>query len=178
MAHRLVEEGEKVALLAVLDAFAPGHPKLLPWSKRVVVHVNFHFENLRRTKDQWRYVCEKVGILKTRIGEALRKSVPVGRFSMLSLSWGSALAEIEAPEGKSYVPKVYTGRITVFSPSEQLPLCHHEADMGWGKFAGDGLDIHVIPGRFGSIITEPQVGVMADELGVCLARARNEANLR
>ena len=34
MAHRLLEKGEKVALLAVLDAYAPGQMRLLPWSKR------------------------------------------------------------------------------------------------------------------------------------------------
>jgi len=96
---------------------------------------------------------------------------------MPGLSWDSlALQEIQAPEGTSYVPKVYPGNITVFSPSEQLPLYHNEPDMGWDKFAGGGLDIHVIPGRFASIIAEPEVGVMAEKLRDCLARARKEGD--
>jgi aspartate racemase len=178
MAHRLIEKGEKVPLVAVLDGFAPGHPRLLPWSKRAVVRVNFHFEKLKRlrTRDQLRYVHEKVGIIKIRIWETLTKSVQKGRSLMPGLSWDSSLDDhIQASEQTSYVPKVYPGCISVFSPSEQFPLCHYEPDMGWGKFAGGGLEIHVIPGRFASIIAEPEVGVMAEKLGSCLARARSEA---
>ena len=74
------------------------------------------------------------------------------------------------------MPKVYPGRITVFSPSEQLWSSYHMLDMGWAKFASDGLEVHVIPGRYASIITEPDVRVMAEKLGNCLAKARSEAN--
>jgi thioesterase domain-containing protein len=178
MARRLVETGEKVHLLAVLDAFAPGHPRLLPWSRRVFVRINFHFQSLRQlsARDQLKYVREKLGIIKSRIWETLTKSAQSGRSLMTGWPWDSSLLANQAPEGTSYVPKVYPGKITVFSPSEQLPLYHHEPDMGWSELAGGGLEIHVVPGRFASIIAEPAVSVMAEKLRSCLAKARNEAN--
>lgn len=55
-------------------------------------------------------------------------------------AWESLL-EIQAPEGTSYEPRVYPGKITVFSPSEQLALYHYEPDMGWGKLAGGGVEV-------------------------------------
>jgi hypothetical protein len=40
----------------------------------------------------------------------------------------------------------------------------------WADFAGDGLEVHRIPGSHGSFRFEPHVRVLA-ELDVCLKRA-------
>ena len=44
--------------------------------------------------------------------------------------------------------------------------------MGWGGLAAGGLDIYEVPGRFGAIIKEPHVQVMAERLQLCLQAAQ------
>jgi oxalate---CoA ligase len=44
--------------------------------------------------------------------------------------------------------------------------------MGWSGLAAGGLEIYEVPGRFGAIITEPNVQVMAERLQLCLQTAQ------
>jgi thioesterase domain-containing protein len=48
MAFQLRAQGEQVAMLAVIDAFAPGYPPLLPWIERgIKQRFAFHWSNLK-----------------------------------------------------------------------------------------------------------------------------------
>ncbi len=76
MAHLLLAQNQQVALLALIDAYAPGYPRSLPWlERRVKLRILYHFKNLRKlsTKEKLTYFKEKAGILKTRTQQQIRR---------------------------------------------------------------------------------------------------------
>ena len=45
----------------------------------------------------------------------------------------------------SYVPRQYSGRVTLFWPNEWLQEATNDPMVDWGKVAAD-VDIHIVPG--------------------------------
>jgi thioesterase domain-containing protein/acyl carrier protein len=177
MAQQLCAQGQQVALLALLDAYAPGYPKKLPWfERRVKLRINYHLSNLKRlgSKEKLSYVLEKGGIVRARVETGLKK-VACKLYLGIGLPLPRALREIPKSSRRRfspYVPSVYPGRITLFRPSQQPAECYHDPEMGWGGLAAEGLEVYEVPGRFASIIVEPSVRVMAEQLQACLREAR------
>lgn len=76
---------------------------------------------------------------------------------------------------KCYVPKLYPGRITLFRstdgyqyPEQRSP----DAQLGWRRFAADGLEVYEIPGTHLQMVREPNVKVLGDKLRACLDRVQ------
>jgi amino acid adenylation domain-containing protein len=180
MAQQLEAQGQEVALLVMLDAYAPGYPQRLPWVRRQVIQrATFHVGNLRRiTPREWfHYFLEKGKIGKARTEKRLKKFA--GKLYLgLGRPLPPALQEVQEkprPRLNPYKPSVYPGGIVLFRPSQQPQSYYHLPDMGWGGLAAGGLEIYEVPGRFGAIIREPHVRVMADHLRRCLQAAQTTA---
>jgi thioesterase domain-containing protein len=72
---------------------------------------------------------------------------------------------------RAYLPQPYPGRLVLFRASKQ-PAGNDDARLGWGGLATGGEELHEVPGDHFTILTEPAVGVLAQQLSVCLCRAR------
>lgn len=75
----------------------------------------------------------------------------------------------------AYPPQPYPGKVTLFRADASI---YHALDgsgdsdeLGWDEFAGGGLEVYKVPGNHSSLITEPNVRVLAAELQPCLERA-------
>jgi len=180
MAQQLHMHGQEVALLTMLDAYAPGYPRKLPWVQRAVIQrINVHVGNLwrLRPKDQLHYIAEKGRIGKKRV-ETRLKGIARKVYQSLGRPLPPALQEVQATNRRPvdpYVPRVYPGKIVLFRPSQQPEGCYHDPDMGWRGLAAGGLEIYEVPGKFGSIIKAPYVRVMAEHLQACLHKAQKGA---
>lgn len=167
MARQLRSRGEKVALLALLDAHCFSLDKK---PQSFIQFVRIHLRNFGRLtpKNKLKYVRERVQwhIKKAKMSykEYLQsqqvESVPC--FNILE-------ANVQA--AKNYVPQVYSGRVTLLRSSEQSPKCFHDPQLGWGDFAGEGVEIHEISGPHESIMTEPYIRVLAEKMNLCLEKA-------
>ena len=74
----------------------------------------------------------------------------------------------------AYKPGVYPDRLTLFR-TQTTPLFYSQGtDKGWGKLAAGGVEIRVVPGHHLTILREPHVRVLAEELRVCLDKAQEE----
>jgi thioesterase domain-containing protein len=177
MAQQLHAQGQEVALLALLDAYAPGYPQKKPWfERRVKLRVNHHLSNLKGlgSKEKLSYLLERGGIGLTRV-ETRLKTLICKLYLGVGLPLPRALREVQKPSRRRfspYVPSIYPGRITLFRPSQQPTGCYHNAEMGWGGLAAEGLEVYEVPGKFASIILEPSVRVMAEQLQACLREAQ------
>ena len=64
---------------------------------------------------------------------------------------------------KAYRPGIYQGKVTLFLASQRVEL-HRNADFGWGRVAGGGLDVHIIPSDNGNVVSGPAVKLLIEEI--------------
>ena len=69
---------------------------------------------------------------------------------------------------RNYLPKRFDGQITVFRTRIHPFLCSFDPAFGWGEFARGGVAVRIVPGAHESILDEPYVRVLANELDQCL----------
>lgn len=70
---------------------------------------------------------------------------------------------------RRYSVRPYPGRITLLKTRSGIPAS--DETLGWGRFAGGGVEVLEVPGRHVEMVSEPHVGVLAQFLKECLARA-------
>jgi thioesterase domain-containing protein len=172
IAQQITDAGEQVALLALIDAFAPGLPRLHRYMPRVLYRVahrlrilGFHLQNLMRlsVRDKLTYVVAKLG--RARLAAAGKASALRGRSAATSsprVSFKRALA--------GYAPKPYAGSLVLIRASS-LPIGIEPApDMGWAELSRH-LQIETVPGYFTTPISEPGVQILSQRLSQHLASA-------
>ncbi len=73
---------------------------------------------------------------------------------------------------ETYVPRVYSGKVTLFRASKQEIGIYPDPTLGWEKLIEE-LEVHEIQGHHGSIVAEPHVQFLVKALESSLSRARN-----
>ena len=71
--------------------------------------------------------------------------------------------------GMEYAIRPYPGRIVLFRPDEVPVAIQTAEDRGWGQLT-EGVEVFYVPGHHHSMVKEPQVQVLAEQLRRCLAR--------
>jgi aspartate racemase len=149
MARRLEQEGQHVALLAIVDTWVAENTYnrffyLKHYANQLVWLTRLSFN------DKLSFIGKKArGMLKNFFGSAMKKRNPVH--------------ELYFP-GPDFVPRTYSGRIEVFRARHQPRERIRDLSLGWGKLAGGGVDVHFIPGQHDSLLKEPYVEGLANEL--------------
>jgi thioesterase domain-containing protein len=75
-----------------------------------------------------------------------------------------------------YEAKPFAGKVALFKANEVLDKRFSSPDpsMGWGRGVPGNLQIHTTPGNHYSMIEQPHVQVLADQLQVCIASIEAE----
>jgi NADPH:quinone reductase-like Zn-dependent oxidoreductase/thioesterase domain-containing protein/NAD(P)-dependent dehydrogenase (short-subunit alcohol dehydrogenase family)/acyl carrier protein len=73
---------------------------------------------------------------------------------------------------RNYKPQVYRGLVDLFIASEQLGSIHRDTTLNWKRFFAGGLEMHKIPGNHYTMLEEPNVDTLAEEMRACLAKAQ------
>jgi thioesterase domain-containing protein len=73
---------------------------------------------------------------------------------------------------RDYTPEPNPVRVTLFVATERGIKLEELDDLGWTGYALGGVDVHRVPGDHVSLIHEPAVGLVAEELRRCFARGR------
>lgn len=74
--------------------------------------------------------------------------------------------------------RLYGGRVVLIRSRSHQLYCSFEDDYGWAEFAAGGVDVRISPGAHESILEEPHVRNVAEEVGACLARLSSVENLQ
>jgi thioesterase domain-containing protein len=173
IAQQLVAQGQQVALLALLDTYAPGAVQQLLARQRISAHWD-KFLQLGPT-----YILEKT--IK-RFNDQLNHSLK-GICCKFYMSIGQPLpnnlqdftVEQENQEAASnYVPQAYPGRVTLFQAMDKIAgvSSYHDPLLGWGELAVGGLEIHEIPSNHLGMLQQPHVQVLAEKLKACINRVQ------
>jgi aspartate racemase len=190
MAQQLHAQGQKTGVLALFDTYAPGFRdqssearSLRNQTHRFIQRVNLHLGNLLllESDEKMKYAREKAGLLRQRVTSTVRKAIE-SRIKRIPPRQSQSNGHSEPTYNqkridaaikalREYVPTVYPGHVTLFCASKQPAGYHNGRDLGWGKLAAGGVGIHEIPGYHGSIVMEPRVRILAQQLQACLTRA-------
>jgi thioesterase domain-containing protein len=156
MARRLEQEGEQVALLGILDT----------WVVENTYSIFFYLEHYAG-----RLVWLRRLDLKNQISFIRKKARgALGRISANGLKRRrNPLHEFYFP-GPNFVPRTYNGPISLFRTHQQPRQRIRDTYLGWGRLALGGVDVHFIPGSHASILKEPYVEGLANELKKCLLK--------
>jgi amino acid adenylation domain-containing protein len=160
LARRLEGEGEEVALVGILDTW------VMENTYNKFLYVRYYARRLQAfmrlgARDQLQFIKKKT----------LRKGKLGGGQPVSSGNRSPALANPMKTyfPGPDFQPKTYRGRVSVFRARRQPLDRIRDKELGWSKLALGGVDLHYVPGKHGeSVLREPHVRVLADELKQCL----------
>jgi len=63
-----------------------------------------------------------------------------------------------------FVPPTYRGAIAVFRVRRQPLTRIRDAQLAWGRLTTGGIEVKIVPGKHGTVLKEPNVRGLAEEL--------------
>ena len=170
MAQQLRQQGQKVALLAMMDGSAP--------------RIKTSFDATLRYA--WKALCRSpvrllTYVLTTEIPTRVRRTSRKLRARLHRSGHDEPQDAVNAAHDRvrgaianaylHYEPKPYPGRITYLMNSQRARLPHDK----WAELAGEGLDRHVFPGTPNTTFVSPSLEVLAAHVRDCLRTAQESS---
>jgi aspartate racemase len=185
MAQQLVAQGQKVALLALLDSYTSEALKQIPSGKRLSAHWNNFLQLgpiyvLKKAKEN---VKGKIQRFNDKLNHSLNEIgckfyLGIGRPLPDNLQ-DFTFREENNQALRNYVPQVYPGRVTFFRSRDEIirVSSYRDPQLCWGELAAGGLECHEVPGTHLGMLQEPHVQVLAEKLKDCLDKAQAKTHL-
>jgi thioesterase domain-containing protein len=175
MAQQLHAQGQRVDLLALLDA------RITPPDEKVP-DADFEATLLA---DFVRYFGLSSDLAKSL--SALPRDEVLN--SVLELAQGAGLVppDVEVSQARRFVEllksdfqatrnyelHLYPGRVTLFKASEELAETSPDPTLGWSQWAVEDVKVYVVPGNHANMVYKPHVEVLAEKLKDCLNHAQS-----
>jgi thioesterase domain-containing protein len=169
MALQLKALGHEVGLLALFDTPGPNAYRTKPPLRRALGHL----------RNVVRFGCPYI---EAKLGRRWREMVGMAPDAV---NLRPRLRVMFERSAGSYRYKPYPGRITLFTLAERNGMSDSLVDpaladidplLGWGGIAAEGVERHELCGEHVSILREPYVRALGEELRRCLDRARSPAS--
>ncbi|HEY1904169.1 MAG TPA: SDR family NAD(P)-dependent oxidoreductase [Terracidiphilus sp.] len=176
MAQQLSAQGAEPALLFLFDTSAPGS------IQRVETPDKIRAFSQRLRKQGVPYLARKIVLKgdywwKQIVKRANDATILFYRLAGQDLPVGLRYYQAEKAHWQTverYRTQRYPGKIALLRAVErgylgmELLGTREGPDLGWGKLAGGGLEIHPVSGEHGNMLDEPQVRTVAAELKTIL----------
>ncbi|BAZ34002.1 amino acid adenylation (plasmid) [Cylindrospermum sp. NIES-4074] len=195
MARQLQDQGHRVALVALIDSYSPKslQSKNNSISKNSSFLQKYKHNILRRetslllsdiiiflstsqfsAQEKLSYVIETMKKvwekIENKLDTILYKLYHPNR-DFLPYTARQALVKEAARQAIiNYNPQIYQNKVTLFRASE-TPNEYH---LGWQDLATGGLEIHEVPGDHRTIIAEPNIRILAENLNSCIEQTQAE----
>jgi aspartate racemase len=160
MAQMLQSQGEEVALLGLFDTY-PGKMQSRGSQLKNLFGLPL--------KEQISFVAKKGSfVLMT-----LRKRLELQFLPRALRNVRQACAKAAA----DYDVQPYPGKVTLFRVREKSVGSLNDPYAIWWRVAAEGVDLREISGDHLSLLKEPQVRLLAEQLGDCLAQSSSEKEM-
>ncbi len=172
IAMRLVDEGDSVGLVALLDAPNPALISNLSAADSAQFRKTYLADRLKSyglrliKGDIKAFVSRGLAFVTSRTGRFFMPAVKTV-FLMLKKPLPGILRANDPGFLKawsSYVPGRYPNSVVCFRVEERGPEHDRDPSMGWDACAMGGVQVHVVPGGHVDMMTMPSVRVIADTL--------------
>ena len=197
MAQQLLSRRHEVALLALLDSYAPGVDEPITMDEKARPDP----ESAKEGRDtNW------LTNVVTQIEQSFGKQLSLNNETLQGLSFDEQLnllaksmerANLLPPKTESeqlrglvhvhkmneqmcYIPQlVQPIRLTLLRASEEEERERIIAPtLGWQHFSQEAVEVYIVPGDHFTMLAEPHVQQLAEQLSACLAKARKRAHLK
>jgi thioesterase domain-containing protein len=181
IATRLIDEGDSVSLVALLDAPNPALISSLSGIDSAHFRKTYLIDRLKKYRLQLMQ-----GDIKAFMSRALAFVVSrAGRFFMPSIKIAFRVVNRRLPgimrandpafleAWRSYVPKRYPKSLVCFKVEERGPEHDRDPSMGWAACVMGDVHVHVVPGGHVDMMRMPSVRVIADKLAGYLDNGSN-----
>jgi acyl-CoA synthetase (AMP-forming)/AMP-acid ligase II/thioesterase domain-containing protein/acyl carrier protein len=176
MARQLTTAGDHVALVAILEGYAPVEAQRNALWREWRLAINFlrmlpywlrDYLQLERIQMQARN-RRLMRVASKRLLRLVGVSVELDAHDLLDEvgSWPAQLQRVvksHIAAARRYSPRPYAGPIVLFRTPHRL-LQAPERDMGWSKLSTEPVDVQMIAGSHSTILEEPHVRVLAEKL--------------
>jgi thioesterase domain-containing protein len=169
MGQQLLSLGESVAFLGL---FMGREPDLSLPSKI--------FRVVDTQLQQWHTLGGRTKLLQTATSMAIRAKdllweIGYGLFGKVAAPSSRLFQNIQGMNlhaARHYTPHIYPGRMTVFLSGSVWPGFQLDPKADLCGMNADEIDLHLVPGDRDSMMREPCVGVLAEQLRISLDAAR------
>jgi amino acid adenylation domain-containing protein len=157
--RRLIEQGEQVPLLGLLDTLPPGMKRKNSLPTRLIIH----WDNLRAAeslRDVAAYISKRIQRLVLRMIklQPIRRLVEISKISVRDKNASASVAVAW------YAPMPYPGDVVLFMVSERPWYMTWDPMVGWKDFIQGHLEIRKVPGNHMTLLKEPHVRELARQL--------------
>ncbi|MEA5574016.1 amino acid adenylation domain-containing protein [Calothrix sp. UHCC 0171] len=177
MTKQLQQQGHEVALLAVLDNFAPieiNKPKDFYLDAKIrLKHIIRVVERLSGQKLEVDYQTweklnfeEQLNYLREQFNDSTTEQIR-GLIEVFD-------ANVQAGMSYSFNPlsaDIYSLKITLFQAKEddtEDTFIPTDITWGWNKITSQAIEIYTVPGNHHTMLSEPHVQVLAEKLKACI----------
>ena len=174
MAQQLTQAGQQIRLLAILDTPAPFNKPSFYQSLKFLLGTAL-WSTLPFLLDYGAIATNRLQSWNPWFSRwqwsAIMRLIPESRLRLLDESAISPMLRIfyaNAQAAYRYVPQNYPNRITLFRAAEQSDSIGQDPTLGWSTLAGD-IQLHQVPGNHLSLLKQPHVQTLAQQLGRCLS---------
>ncbi|MEG4344557.1 beta-ketoacyl synthase N-terminal-like domain-containing protein [Microcoleus sp. A003_D6] len=166
MAQQLKAQGEKIALLTLIDTPGPGQMPVLETEDDTAIllyllgvgfNLSLSMDVLKKLEpdEQLLYFLDQVKIAN--------RVVPPD-FGLPQIREFLHLFKVHAQAMLSYIPQTYGGRIIFFRATEQNEVNAKNPELPWIEVARLGVEVLEVPGNHITMNYPPNVQVMAEQL--------------
>jgi amino acid adenylation domain-containing protein len=184
MAQQLVAQGQRIGLLALLNAMPPnssfGKMSVSPlWVTRFIRNSWHWFQYFCRWTPQQKrsFVQRKLRLCQRRLQRCLGRNRPPRGLAELTVDVSlyseeqRRLWDVHLRASDNYRPRPFPGSVAVFRSSFHPFFCSFDPTFGWEELADGGVAVNIVPGAHESILDEPYVQTTAAKLKECLDQA-------
>jgi len=172
MASRLLNDGEEVNLVAMLDAANPAMLSNLSQAEAADFHKTYLADRLKIYAKQLMQ-----GNLRAFTKRGLAFIVPrIGRFFLPVIKTAFRITKTQLPRvfrandpgflkaWKAYVPKRYENDLVIFRVQDRGPEYDRDSSMGWDACVVGTVHVHTVPGSHVNMMSVPSVHTIANKL--------------
>jgi aspartate racemase len=169
MAQQLQAQGEKVALLILLEQATL--PPFFLFLQHCVYRLTYHWSYFKQLNlyAQLTYIKKLIKLIVKQIFSKLfGEKIIVNINNDYRSQVVSGLAEAK----KNYVPQLYNGQVALFFANEGGQTSFLFPKGGWGNILKGPVEVHIVPGDHTSFLEQPNIQILLEQLKICLEKAQ------
>jgi amino acid adenylation domain-containing protein len=171
MAQQLHAQGQRVALLALLDGRIPTPDEKFPEEDSEALLLVERYFGLSFGPMESLAQLPKDEQLAFMLEQAKSAGLVPAELEISQAHRFVDLLKSDFQASRNYELHRYPGRVTLFKANEELAGTTPDPTLGWSTWANAGVEVYVVPGNHANLVYEPHVEVLAEKLSACISQA-------